>query len=62
MNILPCKSNFGHFQNKDVLKAHVPQKLRTVKDVVRSMFKTPRFRKPFESQQASTSKTLLKFL
>ena len=52
--------NFQHFEKKMTFIGLVFPKLRTAKDVVGKMFKTPGFRKPFENQHAKTSETLLK--
>ena len=43
------------------LIADVFRKLRTPKNLVRSMFKMSRLRGPFEKQDGKRAKTLLKF-
>ena len=54
-------SNFEHFEKKKMtLQAFVFPKVRTANDVVRSMSKKTRFRRPFEGEHCKWSKTPLK--
>ena len=52
--------NFGHFQRKLTLIAHVCRKLRTPKNMVRSMPKKSRLRASVEKQHAKCAQTLFK--
>ena len=54
-------TKFGTFCKKITLTDYVFLKLRTAKDVVRSMSKKTRFRTSFHSQLAKLCQTLLKY-
>ena len=52
--------NFQYFEKKITLTAEVLPKLRTQKNLVRSMFKKSRFKGSFEKQHRKCAQTLLK--
>ena len=56
---LKSTSNLKYFEKNMTLKVYIFPKLRSAKDVLRQVFKKPRFRKPFDSQDAKGSQTLL---
>ena len=58
---LKSSSNFEHFEKKMTLIADVFPKLRTRKNVNRSMSKKSNFRGSFEKQHSKHAQTLLKF-
>ena len=58
---LKSSLNFEHFEKKMSLIADVFPKLRTPKNVVRSMFKKSRFGGSFEKKHGKRDQTLLKF-
>ena len=51
--------NFRHFQKKMILIADVFPKLRTKKDVVRSISNKSRFRRPLDREHGKRTETLL---
>ena len=59
-SFLRSSLNLEHFQKKMTFRADVFQKLRTPKDMVRSMLKKSRFRGYAEKQQAKSAQTLFK--
>ena len=60
--ILKSNLNFKHFRKKKMsLIVDVFPKLRTPKNLVRSISKKPRFKKSFEKQHGKRAQTLLKF-
>ena len=58
--LLKSASNCKHFEKKMTLITYVFLKLQTVKDMVREMFKPPRFRALFDSQHLKAPQTLMK--
>ena len=58
---LKCSLNFEHSQKKMTLIAEVFPKLRTPKNMVRSMSKESRFKGSFGKQHGKGAQTLLKF-
>ena len=58
---LKSSLNFEHFLKKLTLIADVFPKLRTQKNVVRSMHKKSGFKGTFEKQHSKRAQTLLKF-
>ena len=58
---MKSSSNFEHFEKKMTLIADVFPKLRTPKNVVRSISKKSNFRGSFEKQHSKRDQTLLKF-
>ena len=58
--LLQSAWNFKHFKQKMTLIPNVFPKIRTPKNVLRSMSKKSRFRRPFEKQDAKRFQTLLK--
>ena len=64
LEILLCLLNLHQiwsiFFKKNNLITYVFPKLRTAKNVLREMFKKPRFRTSFDGQHANASQTLLK--
>ena len=60
-SFLESSLNLEHFQKKLTLIADVFRKLRTPKNIVRSMPKKPRFRVSVENQHGESSQTLFTF-
>ena len=58
---LKSSLNFGHFQKKMTLIAQIFPKLRTPKNMVRSISKKFRFKGSFGKQHGKQAQTLLKF-
>ena len=58
---LKSSLNFENFQKKMTLKADVFLRLRTAKNVVRSMSKMSGFRGSFEKQDGKRTQSLLMF-
>ena len=58
--VLKFRLNFEHFKTKMILIGDVFPKLRTPKNVIRSIFKNWRLRLPFEKQHGKRGETLLK--
>ena len=58
---LKSSLNFENFQKKMILKADVFLRLRTAKNVVRSMSKMSGFRGSFEKQDGKRTQSLLMF-
>ena len=61
-SVLKSSLNLEHFQKKKMnLRADVFPKLRTLKNLVRSMPKKSRFRGSYKKQQRKRAQTLFKF-
>ena len=53
-------SNFKHFEKKDDHHCSLVRKLKTVKDLVRPLFKKHRFTNSFQNQHVKGSQSLVK--
>ena len=60
-SFLKCRLNLEHFQKKMTLIADILSKLRTPKNILRSMPKKSRLRGSVEKQHGKCANTLFKF-